>query len=247
LIRLITALMLLTGSAQAADITVLSAGAINSVAKVMTPAFEASTGNTVILRNDTVGGLVRRIAGGETFDVVMMSPAGLEELAKAGKVAPGSSIKLAQVGIGVGIKAGSSAPDISTVAAFRAMLLGARKVAYIDPASGGSSGIYLAKLFQTMGIADAMARKSVLVNGGLAATAVVDGRADIVLQQASEVIAVPGITLVGPLPAEVQNLTTYAGAIAANSAVPDAARAFLATMAGPAARAVLVTKGMTPP
>jgi molybdate transport system substrate-binding protein len=240
-------LLLLAAQAQAADITVLSAGAINSVAKALIPEFEASTGNKVTLRNDTVGALVRRIAAGETFDVVMMSPAGLDELAKAGKIAPESNVRLAQVGIGVGIKSGSPAPDISTVAAFKAALLGVRKVAYIDPASGGSSGIYLAKLFQTMGIAEAMAPKSVLVNGGLAATAVVDGRADMVAQQISEVIAVPGITLVGPLPAEIQNLTTYAGAIAPDSASPAAARAFLATMAGPTARPVLETKGMTQP
>jgi molybdate transport system substrate-binding protein len=240
-------LLLLAAQARAADITVLSAGAINSVAKALIPEFEASTGNKVTLRNDTVGGLVRRITAGETFDVVMMSPACLNELAKTGKITPGSSVRLAQVGIGVGIKSGSPAPDISTVAGFKAALLGIRKVAYIDPASGGSSGIYLAKLFQTMGIADAMAPKSVLVNGGLAATAVVDGRADIVVQQISEVIAVPGITLVGPLPAEIQNLTTYAGAISAGSAAPAAAQAFLATMAGPTARPVLETKGMTQP
>jgi molybdate transport system substrate-binding protein len=98
-----------------------------------------------------------------------------------------------------------------------------------------------------MGIADAMAPKSVLVNGGLAATAVVDGRADIVVQQISEVIAVPGITVVGPLPAEIQNHTIYAGAIALDSAAAPAARAFLAALSGPAARAVLATKGMTPP
>jgi molybdate transport system substrate-binding protein len=240
-------LLLLAAQARAADITVLSAGAINSVAQALTPGFESSTGNKVTLRNDTVGGLVRRISAGEAFDVVMMSPAGLDEMAKAGKIASGSSVRLAQVGIGVGIKNGLPPPDISTVAAFEATMLTARRVAYIDPASGGSSGIYLAKLFQTMGIAEAMAPKSVLVNGGLAATAVVDGRADIVVQQISEVIAVPGITLVGPLPAEIQNLTTYAGAIAAGSAAPAAARAFLATMAGPAARPVLETKGMTQP
>lgn len=248
MIRWIAAFLLLAAPVvHAADITVLSAGAINSVAKTLVPAFEAKTGNKVTLRNDTVGGLVRRITGGETFDVVMMSPAGLDQLAKAGKIAPKSDVRLAAVGIGVGVKTGAPAPDISTVAAFKTTMLRARKVAYINPASGGSSGIYLAKLFHTLGIADAMAPKSVLIDGGLAATAVLDGRADIVVQQISEVIAVPGITLVGPLPAKIQNLTVYAGAVATGSAAPEAARAFLGTMAGPAAKPVLKAKGMTAP
>ncbi|HEY0185438.1 MAG TPA: substrate-binding domain-containing protein [Rhodopila sp.] len=239
--------MLLAAPASAAELTVLSAGAISSVARTLTPAFEAETGNTVVLRNDTVGALRRRIAAGEAFDVVLMSPQGLDELAASGKIVPDSGIRLARVGIGVGIRSGSPVPDISTVAAFKTAMLRARKVAYIDPASGGSSGIYLAKLFQTLGIAEAMASNAVLVNGGLAATAVQDGRADIVLQQTSEVIGVPGITLVGPLPAEIQNQTIYAGAIAAASAAPDASRAFLAAMIGPAAAPVLAAKGMTPP
>jgi molybdate transport system substrate-binding protein len=246
-IRWVTAFLLLAVPARAASLTVLSAGAINSVAAALTTAFEAGTGDKIILRNDTVGALLRRIAGGEAFDVVLMSPAGLDELEKIGRIAPESRVKLGQVGIGVGIRSGSPAPDISTVAAFRTAMLDARKVAYIDPASGGSSGIYLAKLFQSMGIADAMAPKSVLVHGGLAATAVLDGRADIVVQQISEVIAVPGITLVGPLPAEIQNQTIYAGAIASASVAPGAARAFLAAMAGPSAAPVLAAKGMTPP
>lgn len=247
MIRWIGVFLLWVTHAQAADLTVLSAGAIQSVAAALAPAFEASTGNKVTLHNDTVGALLRRITGGETFDLVLMSPAGLHELAKLGKIAAGSDVKLAEVGIGVGIRTGSATPDISTVTTFKTTMLHAGTVAYINPISGGSSGIYIAKLFQTMGIADAMAAKSVLVNGGLAATAVVDGQADIVLQQISEIIAVPGVTLVGPLPAEIQNQTVYAGAVSAGSAAADTARAFLAVLAGPAALPVLAAKGMSPP
>ncbi len=231
----------------AAELKVLSAGAFNAVATALIPEFQTATGIKVILSNDTVGGLVRRISGGETFDLVMMSPAGLQELAKAGKIVASSATTLARVGIGVGVKAGTKPPDIGTVSAFRAAMLDARAIAYIDPASGGSSGIYLAKLFQTMGIADAMAAKSVLVKGGLAANTLLDGRAELALQQISEIIAVPGVVLVGPLPAEIQHETIYAGAVAADSPEPDAARAFLATISGPAARPVLAAKGMMPP
>jgi molybdate transport system substrate-binding protein len=246
-IRFLVALLLLAAPAHAADVTVLSAGAFSAVARALAPEFEARTGNTIILHNDTVGALLHRIAGGERFDVVLMSPSGLDELAKSGKIAAGSGVTLARVGVGVGVKSGAPAPDISSVAGFKAAMLHARAVAYIDPASGGSSGIYVAKLFQTLGIADAMAPKSVLIDGGLAGTAVADGRAEIVVQQISEVLAVPGVTLAGPLPADIQNLTVYAGAIAAGSAAPEAAREFLADLAGPAARPVLATRGMTPP
>jgi molybdate transport system substrate-binding protein len=247
MIRWVLAGLLLAAPARAADLTVLTAGAYKNVVAAMIPAFEADTGDKVILRNDTTGALIRRIEAGEPFDVVLISPSGLDQLAKAAKIVADSETKVAKVGVGVAVKQGAPKPDISTVAAFKAAMLGARSVAYIDPAAGGSSGIYVAKLFKTLGIADAIAPKAVLVNGGLAAEAVVDGRADIVVHQISEILAVPGATLVGPLPAEIQSETVYAGAVAAASGSKDAAQALLATLAGPAARAVLSAKGMEPP
>jgi molybdate transport system substrate-binding protein len=244
-IRWILAALLLAAPVRAADITVLTAGAFKPVAAALIPAFEARTGDKVILRNDTVGALLRRINAGEQFDLVLMSPTGLNELNN--KIVPDSTMTLARVGIGVAVKTGVPKPDISSVAAFKATMLSAPSVAYIDPKSGGSSGVYVARLFQTLGIADAMAPKSVLVNGGLAAEAVTDGRAAIVVHQISEIISVPGVTLVGPLPPEIQSETVYAGAIASNAAVPDTARAFLAALTDPAAHAVLIEKGMAPP
>lgn len=247
MIRWVTALLLLATPVRAADLTVLTAGAFKPAAAALVPSFEVQTGNHLTLRNDTVGALLRRIEAGEHFDVVLLSPTGLESLAKSGKIVPGSATNLAKVGIGVAVKTGAPAPDISTVAAFRATMLNAGSVARIDPASGGSSGIYVAKLFQTLGIAAAMAPKSVLVKGGLAAEPVANGQAEIVVHQISEIIAVPGVTLVGPLPPEIQNETTYAGAISSASSAPDAARAFLTHLSSPAAQAVLTEKGMVPP
>lgn len=247
MIRWVLAGLLLAAPARAADLTVLTAGAYKNVVAAMIPGFEANTGDKVIVRNDTTGALIRRIEAGEPFDVVLISPSGLDQLAKAAKIVADSETKVAKVGVGVAVKQGAPKPDISTVAAFKAAMLGARSVAYIDPAAGGSSGIYVAKLFKTLGIADAIAPKAVLVNGGLAAEAVVDGRADIVVHQISEILAVPGATLVGPLPAEIQSETVYAGAVAVASGSKDAAQALLATLAGPAARAVLSAKGMEPP
>jgi molybdate transport system substrate-binding protein len=243
-IRWVLALLLFATPARAAAITVLTAGAFKPVAAALLPEFESRTGNMVILRGDTVGALVRRINAGEPFDVVLMSAAGLNELKE--KIVP-IPTPLARVGIGIAVRFGAPKPDISTVAAFRTTMQNARSIAYIDPKSGGSSGIYIARLFQTLGIADAVAPKSVLVNGGLAAEAVASGQAEIVIHQISEIVTVPGVTLVGPLPPEIQNETVYAGAIASNAAAPEAARAFLTVLSGPTARAALIEKGMQPP
>jgi molybdate transport system substrate-binding protein len=120
-------------------------------------------------------------------------------------------------------------------------------VATIDPASGGSSGIYLWQWFEKVGIAAQLKPKAVLVPGGLVAPRLVNGEADIALHQISELLGVPGTTLVGPIPAEIQNYTVYAGGVSASARDAGAAQAFLATLSGPAAAVVLKDKGMEAP
>jgi molybdate transport system substrate-binding protein len=239
-------LMLATGSVSAAEIKVLSAGAFKPVVVALAPEFEKQTGHRLMVDNDTAGGLARRIEGGEAFDVVVMPPGGMESLVKAGKIVEGSPVRLARVAIGVAVKKGAPAPDIGTVAAFQETLLKARAIAYIDPAAGGSSGIYLAQLFEKLGIADRIRPKAVLVPGGLVAERLVSDQADIALHQISEILAVSGATLVGPIPREIQNYTIYAGALGTAARDPAAARALLATLRGPGAEAILKDKGMEP-
>jgi molybdate transport system substrate-binding protein len=237
----------IAASALAAELKVLTAGAFKPVVMALAPAFEAQTGHTLRVENDTAGALVRRIGNGEAFDVVVLTPAALAQLAQAGKLASGSSTPLARVAIGVAVKQGAPAPDIGNVAAFRQTLLAARAVAYIDPAAGGSSGIYLSQLFERMGIAPQIGAKAVLVPGGLVAQRLVSGEADIALHQISEILAVSGVTLVGPIPAEVQNYTVYAGGLSTTPQDAPAAQAFLALLAGERAKAVLKNKGMESP
>jgi molybdate transport system substrate-binding protein len=155
-------------------------------------------------------------------------------------------VAIAKVGIGVAVRAGAPKPKIETVDDFKAALLQARRVAYIDPASGGSSGVYLGKLFERLGIADAVRAKAVLVHGGLAAERLVSGEADLAIQQISELVAVAGATLVGPLPAPIQNETTYAAAVGRDSPRPDAARALVAALAAPAAAGAIRAQGLQP-
>jgi len=125
-------------------------------------------------------------------------------------------------------------------------VLAARKVAYIDPAAGGSSGIYLDGLFQRLGLAEAVRAKAVLVPGGLVADKLVSGEADLAIHQISEILPVRGAQLVGPLPEAIQNYTTYAGAVSAGSRHPDAAQAFLLTLSGADAAQTVRAKGMLP-
>ena len=232
-------------TAHAADVKVLTAGAFKPVLVAMQPAFERQTGHRLHIENDTAGALQKRIAGGESFDVVFSSPASLQ--AVAAKLADEAPLPLAKVGIGVAVKQGAPLPDVSTVESFRAALLQAKSVAYIDPASGGSSGIYLDQLFERWGIAPQMRAKAVLVPGGLVAQKVVDGSAELAVHQVSEILAVPGAVLVGTIPAQVQNYTVYAGAVAAGSANAAAGRELMAALRSAQAVEVLKAKGMEAP
>jgi molybdate transport system substrate-binding protein len=234
-----------TQLATAADLKVLTAGAFKPVLVALQPAFERQTGHRLLIENDTAGALQKRITGGEAFDVVFSSPASLQPLREAGKLVNEAPVPLARVAIGVAVKRGAPLPDIGSVDAFRNLVLQARSVAYIDPASGGSSGIYLDRLFERWGIAPQVRAKAVLVPGGLVAARVVDGSADIAVHQISEILAVPDAVLVGPLPAEIQNYTVYAGAVSAVTGQASAARELLAAMRG--AGDILKAKGMEAP
>jgi molybdate transport system substrate-binding protein len=246
-IACLASLMIAAGAASAAEIRVLTAGAFKPVVTAVVADFEKQTGHKVSVDNDTAGALVRRINGGEAFDLVVLTPGALEPLAKDGKVVAGSVQRLARVAIGVAVKRGAPLPDISTVDAFKNALLAARAVAYIDPAAGGSSGIYLAQWFEKAGIADHIKPKAVLVPGGLVAQRLINDQADIAIHQISEILAVPGAQLVGPIPAEIQNYTVYAGAIASAARDADATRALLAALASAKTRQVLREKGMEAP
>ena len=231
---LLTSLLVLAAiaPAAAADLKLLTAGAFKSVALELVPEFEKKTGHKVTVENDTAGAVARRVAGGEYVDVVVMPPAAMAPLLGS-KLVESSAKPLARVGIGVAIKQGAPVPDISTVDAFKQSLLKARAIAYTDPASGGTAGTYLANLFEKMGIAAELKPKTVLVKGGLAAEKLISGEADIAMQPASELLAVPGAVLVGPIPLEVQTYIIYAGAVSAGARDQAAADALLRALWGP--------------
>jgi molybdate transport system substrate-binding protein len=241
------ALAVLGRPVAAAEIKVLTAGAMRGVLVELLPQFEKDTGHKVAFDNATAGTLAKRIEGGEAFDVAIITPRVIDALAGSGRIAPGSRIDVAKVGIGVAVKEGAALPDIKTVETFKRTLLAAKSVAYIDPKAGGSSGIYFDALLDRLGIAADVRRKAKLKQGGYVADLVASGEAEVAVHQISEIVPVKGAVLVGPLPAEVQNFTTYAAAIGANAKDRVAAKALVDHLAGPAAAAVLKTRGMEKP
>ncbi|HEY5965412.1 MAG TPA: molybdate ABC transporter substrate-binding protein [Xanthobacteraceae bacterium] len=231
-------------TATAAEIKVLTTGAFKQVVVALIPEFEKATGHKVVLDNGTVGQLQKRVDGGETFDVLVLSPRGIEDYIKGGKIAAGSNARLARVGVGVMVKEGTPKPDVSSVEAFKQALLKAKSVGYIDPASGGSSGIYVAGLLDKLGIAEQVKPKAKLKQGGHVSDLVKSGEAEIGIHQISEIVSEKGVTLVGPLPAEIQNYTVYVVGLSTAAKEAEAAKAFIKVLTGPSAAGVLKSKGM---
>jgi molybdate transport system substrate-binding protein len=234
-------------AADAADMKILTAGAMKAVVLELVSAFEKETGHKAVVDNDTAGGLARRIEGGEAFDLAVITPGAINDLAGKGKIVAGSRVNVARVGVGIVVKEGAPLPDVSNVEAFKRALIAAKTVAYIDPASGGSSGIYLTGLFDKLGIAAEIKPKAKLKQGGYVADLIASGEAELGLHQISEILPVKGVKLVGPLPAEIQNYTTYAAAVGKDAKQPEAAAAMLKLLAGSAAEPVLKARGMERP
>ena len=238
--------LLIASSAGAAEIRALCTGATKAIVETLARQFEAQSGHRVILTADTAGGGMRRVMSGESYDVIMIVPAAIDDLIAKGKIAPGTRSDVAKVGVGVGVRDADPKPDISTVDAFIAALRAARVISYVDPASGGTSGIYFKNWLDRAGLSAEMASKTKLQAGGYVAELVARGEADIVVHQISEILPVKGVTMIGPLPAAIQLVTTYSAGLSASTGQPEAAKAFLAYLTSPAAAVVLKNAGMEP-
>jgi len=239
------ALVALSDGAAAAEIKVLTAGVMKETILALVPEFERATGHKVLIQNDTAGALLRRIGGGEMVDLAVVTASVIDALVGKGKLVPPRT-DLATVGIGVVVKQGRALPDLSSVDAFKRLLLEAKSIAQVDPDSGGTSGIYLMSLYDRLGLADQVKPKLVLAHGGSSAPFVAKGEAEIAIQQISEIVHAPGVAFAGPLPKELQNITTYAAAIGTVAGEAEAARALLARLQSPEGAAALRSRGMEP-
>ncbi|HEV7565189.1 MAG TPA: substrate-binding domain-containing protein [Microbacteriaceae bacterium] len=207
------------------------------------PAFTAETEWTVDAAFDPTTVLMKRIADGELPEVIISTTGSLEGL-PAGTLAEASITPLVRTGIGVGAAEGSAARQIETVEDLTAALLAARSVAY---SRTGQSGIYFASLIEKLGIADEVNAKATIVEKGFTGEAVIDGRADLAIQQVSELRYVPGIAVVGPLPEPVQWYTDFSIAITSAGADSAGAQALHAFLLGELARNAYVAEGLQLP
>ncbi len=224
------------------EIKVMASAAFKEAYLALLPDFERATGHRVTNLWVPSVQVMSRLKDGETVDVVILSRAALDELARAGVVGPQDCRDLAKSGIGIAVKAGAPKPDISSGAAVKRAVLAAKSIVY----STGPSGIYLAGLFQRMGIAEEIRPKVRLVQGEPAGAVVARGESEIGFQQVCELLPVPGIDLVGPLPADIQEITTFSAGVHAQAPARDAAFALLAHLKSPAAAPVIRQKGMEP-
>jgi len=219
--------------ADAAELTVLSAGAVRSIVAELTDAFARETGHTVKISYAPVGVIRQKLGAGEKADVVIMTDAAVDDMARQGAVVMGSRTDVGRTGMGVAVREGAPRPDVSTPEALKQTLLAAKSIVYVDPAQGATSGIHFASVLQRLGIADAMKPKTTLVPGGYPAELVAKGEVELVAHQISEIVPVKGVTLVGPLPKDLQKLTVYSAGVVAQSDAPNLARDYVKYLTRP--------------
>lgn len=239
--------LILPLQARAAELSIYTGGSMNAPLQAAGAAFTARTGHTLRFTAGTTGVMLGKIRGGDRPDVVAISAEAVEALEREGRIVPGSRRDLARAVLGVGIKAGSPLPDISTVEAFKQAMLKARSIGYPDPALGATSGVYLAALFERLGIGPQMKAKTVVKPiGAQVAEAAATGEVELAVTFISEMVPDRRIAVVGTLPAEILGPTLYAAGVSTTAAQPEAAGAFVAFVTGPQAAAALRAAGVDP-
>jgi molybdate transport system substrate-binding protein len=229
---------------QPVTIAVLSSLATREAYLELVPQFEQSTGSKVTTTWAGTVDINKRMAAGEVFDLVISSNAAIGELTNQGKIVTGTGTVLAKAGIGIGVRKGAPRPDVATPDAFKRALIAAKTVGL----STGPSGVYLEKLFERLGLADAVKAKTKLVpSGGTVSTLLANGETEIGFQQISEIAHAEGVDYVGPLPADLQLISVFTAGVHSGAAHPDKAKALMNFLGTPASLAVMKKHGLEAP
>jgi molybdate transport system substrate-binding protein len=230
--------------ANAAEIKVVSSVGVKLALDKLAPQFEGANEHKLKLNYGTAVPLKRQIDAGDTFDVLILTPPMIEELAKTGKVAAGTATNITKIGIGVAVRAGASKPDISTVDAFKRTLINAKSIAY---SKEGQSGTAMAAVIERLGLTAQLKDKTVLeTRSGMAAATVVEGKAELAFTLISEILPIAGAEFAGPLPAEIQTYVVFTAGVASGIKDAAAAQSFINFLKSPAAVPVLKASGMEP-
>lgn len=236
-----------------AKVKVLCAVGMRQVMVDLGPRFEHATGHIVAITVSSTGQIAQRVASGEQVDVVMINRSFIESLEEEGRVIAGSVAHIARSVAAVAVRKGEVKPDISSPEAFKRMLLSAQSVARPPPCVGGSSAYHIVKVLERLGITDEVNSKSIMVAAGhagqvaeSAGDALAKGMADVALHQLQELMAVPGIEIVGPFPGELQGDFTFSAAIGTNANAIEAGKALIEFLRTPDAMRVIRAKGMEP-
>jgi molybdate transport system substrate-binding protein len=235
--------------AEATEIRVYTSGAPAAAVRVIAADFAQQTGHHLSFTVGQPADIQKRLKTGEEADVIILPSSIVARLSKSGGLHAGSTVDLARVGIGVVVRDGAQHPDISSAAALKVLLLSAHSVVYPDPQEqgGGSAGRAIEAMIERMGIADTIKAKRRLasaIGGGVAMVAA--GKAEVGLFNVSEIMPIKGVSLVGPLPAELQNYIVFSAAIPANSTSGEPAASFIKMLGAPAARAAWQQAGLEP-
>jgi molybdate transport system substrate-binding protein len=236
-------LMLSATVGHAAELKVMTSVALTQSLNELSPIFEQKTGNKLTISYDLAAVQKKRILEGERADVIILTRAMMEDLAKQNKLASPSIVNVAGTPVALAARAGVAKPDISTADAFKKTLLSAKSISYADPAKGGLSGVVAGKAIERLGIVEQMKAKTTLVPGAQSPDLVAKGEVELGIAQASEIVPVTGVQLVGPLPGELGSMTLFTGGVGAGTASADAAKALIEFLSGKEAAPHFKSKG----
>ena len=229
--------------AGAAEIKVLSTQATEDTYRELVPQFEQATGHKVTTVFTGTLNAQKRLADGESYDMIIMAGPAIDAQIEAGKALAGSRVDLAKSGVALGVPKGAPKPDIGSVAALKKTILAAKSIGY----STGPSGVYMVSLFDKLGVADQVKGKLKQTPSGVFVGDLIAKReVEIGFQQVSEIATFPDVDLVGPLPAEVQQTTVFSSAIIAGAKQAEAAKALVKFLTTPQAAEAFKKRGMEP-
>jgi len=229
------------------EIKVLATTAMKTSLDELTPEFERATGNTLSFSFGPSARIAKMVADGDAHDVAIVTDHGHEDLTKQGRLVPGVRADIAKSAMALAVQKGAARPDISSGAKLKEVLLAAKSLGMSNPVGGGQSGANMVKIFDKLGITEAMKAKALYGPGGpagLIGNFLVRKEVEIGIQQLPELMAVPGIDIIGPLPPDVQLMTVFSAGLSANAKNVEGAKALIQYLTTPKAVAVIKAKGM---